>query len=568
MPVGNTTNEFIMERMDLQGEEYLDQEVESVKAFEGPSIQFSRINADNNGLRPYQSKIKNDIYSQWEKVNHVMLQMPTGTGKTIVFTSIVKDILFWCQGHATDAKILIIAHRKELIEQASSKLIGIPHGIIQSGHSMNLKLPIQVASIQTFMSRRNYDKMCTIRFDFIIIDEAHHSMAPGYQKLWNMYPNSKKLGVTATPWRMNHSGFTLLFDELVLSHNVEWFVNNGYLSNYDYISIPRSSQLQHDINDIQRTGIDGDYLISELSSVCDKDKIRAELYKSYKKYADGKKGIIYAIDRIHAHHIAELYATKGVNIAMIDGSTPSEERKSIITDFKAGNIQVIVNVNIFSEGFDCPDIEFVQLARPTKSLSLYLQQVGRALRISPNKSSSLILDNVGLYNRFGTPMANRRWHYHFIGSSNYDADFNDGTSIRRDIMFVEDSERSVDYSEDNEEMAVVEHAEGKKQVRTENANTAVSLSDYNIFRKNGLYGVCDIHNRTIIPPMYEDMHPYNNGYIPFKLKGKWGIMLKNGVIKVKPKYYYIGPFIEGKAEVQNTKDTCKYYINDKLERIG
>lgn len=565
---GKKSEKKTFEKMDLCHEEYLDQEVESVEAYEGPVLHFSHIKADNYGLRPYQSQIKNDVYKLWDKYDNVMLQMPTGTGKTIVFTSIVRDISSWCIENSVDAKILLIAHRKELIEQASEKLSNLPHGIIQSGQPMNLELPIQVASIQTFMSRRNYDRMHRIRFDFIIIDEAHHSMAPGYQKLWDMYPHSKKLGVTATPWRMNHSGFTMLYNDIVLSHDVEWFVNNGYLSNYDYISIPRSSQIQHAINDIYKVGADGDYLVSELSSVCDKDKIRAELYKSYKRYADGKKGIIYAIDRKHAMNIAELYACKGVSIAMIDGTTSSEERKAIIADFKLGVIQVIVNVNIFSEGFDCPNIEFVQLARPTKSLSLYLQQVGRALRASPNKTTSIILDNVGLYNRFGTPMANRRWHYHFVGSSEYSDEFNDGTSVRRDIVSNSENERSTDYSEDDEDMAVVEHAEKGKQVRTENANSAVSLSDYNIFRKNGLYGVCDRRNRTIIPPMYEDMHPYCNGYIPYKLNGKWGIMLKNGVVKVKPKYFYIGPFVEGKAEVQNTEDTDKYYINDKLERIG
>ena len=554
--------------MDNNSEEYLDQEIESVQAFEGPTIHFSHIDSNEVGLRPYQVHIKNDIYNKWDDVENVMLQMPTGTGKTIVFTSIVRDILQWCAHNSPLSQILIIAHRKELIEQASDKLSNIPHGIIQSGVPMNLKLPIQVASIQTFMSCRNYERMRKHRFDFIVIDEAHHAMAPGYQKLWQMYPHSKKLGVTATPWRMSHSGFTSLFDEIVLSHNIEWFVNNGYLSNYDYISIPSRSSIQHEINGISRTGVDGDYLVSELSTVCDKDKIRAQLYKSYKQYADGKKGIIYAIDRKHASNIADMYACKGVSVAMIDGTTPAEERKSIINDFKAGVIQVIVNVNIFSEGFDCPDIEFVQLARPTKSLSLYLQQVGRVLRISTNKSISIILDNVGLYNRFGTPMANRHWRNHFEGATQEGRDFNDGSEIKRDIIFETENEREIDYSEDDEQMALVEHAEQGKQVSTEKANLAVALSDYNIFCKNGLYGVCDSRNRTIIPPMYEDMHPYCNGYIPYKINGKWGIILKNGVVKVKPKYFYIGPFKDGKAEVQNTEYTSKYYINEKLEKIG
>ena len=546
--------------------DYLDEEVEQVSAFAGPAIRFSHIEADNAGLRPYQAEMKLKVYSLWDKMDNVMLQMPTGTGKTIVFTSVVKDIRKWCVEHSPESKILIVAHRKELIDQASRKLGAIPHGIIQSGKRQRLDLPIQVASIQTFISRRNYDTMLRLRFDFIIIDEAHHSMAPGYQKLWDMFPNSKKLGVTATPWRMSHSGFTSLFGDIVLSKSIEWFVNNEYLSNYDYIPIKKNSDIQHAVNAIDKYGADGDYSDAELSSKFDCDKIRAKLYQSYETFVKGKKGIIYAIDRQHASNICELYAVHGVRICMIDGTTPVEERNRLIDEFRAGTIQVIVNVNIFSEGFDCPDIEFIQLARPTKSLSLYLQQVGRALRISPNKDHSVVLDNVGLYNRFGTPMANRHWRSHFIGSD-VEESYNDGSGLKRDIIFENDEPEEKEYDEGSEQMTLVEHTAGGKQIRTEDANSAVALAEYNIFRKNGMYGVCDSRNRTLVPPMYEDMHPYCNGYIPFKQDGKWGIMLKNGTVKVRPKYFYIGPFIEGKAEVQNMPNSPKYRINDKLERV-
>ena len=557
-----------MMNMDLMHDTYLDQEVEVVQPFEQPSICFNRIDANDDGLRPYQAEMKHAVYTLWDRMNNVMLQMPTGTGKTIVFTSIVKDIRRWCIKNSPNSKILIVAHRKELIQQASNKLDKIPHGIIQSGVPQSLHHAIQVASIQTFMSRRHYEQMRKEQFDFIIIDEAHHSMASGYQKLWDMFPLSKKLGVTATPWRMSHSGFRSLFDDIILSRSIEWFVTNGYLSNYDYVSIRRNSETQRTINGINRFGVDGDYLESELSNIFDKDKIRAELYKSYRQFAEGRKGIIYAIDRKHAANIRDMYASHGISICMIDGTTPARERQEMIDDFRSGKIQIIVNVNIFSEGFDCPDVEFIQLARPTKSLSLYLQQVGRGLRISKNKQISIILDNVGLYNRFGTPMANRHWRHHFIGSNESGEGYNDGTEIRRDICFGDETERETDYSEDDEEMLVVEHAEGSKQTRPDEANSAAKLSEYNVFRKNGLYGLCDKRNRTLIPPIFEAMHPYCNGYIPFKQNGLWGIMLCNGTIKVKPKYYYIGPFIDGKAEVQNTKDSPKYFINDKLERIG
>ena len=549
-------------------EEYLDQEVERVEAFSGPQIQFSHIEADNIGLRPYQQQMKEEVYSLWDKMDNLMVQMPTGTGKTIVFTSVVRDIQRWCKVHSRESKILIIAHRKELITQASDKLNDIPHGIIMSGTKQEMQHMVQVASIQTFMSCRNYETMRHYRFDFIIIDEAHHSIASGYQKLWEMYPHSKKLGVTATPWRMNHYGFRSLYSEIVLSKPIEWFVNEHYLSNYDYISIRRNSETQKAVNSIDRYGVDGDYLEAELSNVFDCDHIRAELYKSYKKFADGKKGIIYAIDRRHAANIQDLYASHGVSIRMIDRTTLADERQSIIDDFKAGIVRVIVNVNIFAEGFDCPDIEFIQLARPTRSLTMYLQQVGRGLRISDGKEKSLILDNVGLYNRFGTPMANRHWRHHFNGSeTSGEGGWNDGGLITKDIEIYD---REPDYSEGDEEMEVVEHAEGKKQVRSsESEDTEQGIGEYNVFRdrKTGLYGVCDRRNRTTVPPMYEEMHPYFKGYIPFKHNGKWGIMLKNGTIKVKPKYFYIGPFIEGVAEIKNTEFSPSYHINGKLEKI-
>ncbi len=549
-------------------EEYLDQEVERVEAFSGSLIQFSHIKADSKGLRPYQQQMKEDVYSIWDKMDNLMIQMPTGTGKTIVFTSVVRDIRRWCMQNSPESKILIVAHRKELIAQASSKLKDVPHGIIMNGTKLQMQHMVQVASIQTFMSSRNYETMRHYRFDFIIIDEAHHSIASGYQKLWEMYPHSKKLGVTATPWRMNHCGFRSLFSEIIISKPIEWFVNKHYLSNYDYISIRRNSEIMKAVNSIDRYGVDGDYLESELSNLFDCDHIRAELYKSYKKYADGKKGIIYAIDRRHAANILDLYASHGVSIRMIDGTTPADERKSIIDDFKEGVVRVIVNVNIFSEGFDCPDIEFIQLARPTRSLTMYLQQVGRGLRISDSKEKSLILDNVGLYNRFGTPMANRHWRHHFNGIETRGEDgWNDGGLLTKDIQVYD---REPDYSEGDEVMEVVEHADGQKQVRSsESEDTEQGIGEYNVFRdrKTGLYGVCDRRNRTIVPPMYEDMQPYYKGYIPFKFNGKWGIMLKNGTIKVKPKYFYIGPFIDGIAEIKNTEYSPSYHINGKLEKI-
>ena len=530
-------------------------------------IKYSGIETTDPILFCYQKEMKHHVFTKWDIINNVMVQMPTGTGKTILFASIVRDIQNWIISHNSNSHILILAHVRELIQQAADKLTkrGISCGIIMSGVPMRLDKVVQVASIQTFMSSKNKDRMAQENFDFIIIDEAHHSMAPRYQRLWDIFPNSKKLGVTATPWRMDHSGFTSLYDDIIISHPIEWFVKEGYLSNYDYISIAPNSDIQHEINNIDRFGVDGDYLEEELINKFDKDSIRAKLYESYSKFCQGKKGIIYAINRQHAANIKSTYSSHGVNIEMIDGTTPKARREELLDAFKEGSLQVIVNVNIFSEGFDCPDIEFIQLARPTKSLAMFLQQIGRGLRTSKNKEKGLILDNVGLYNRFGTPMANRRWKYHFIGHSSDPTLYNDGSTITRDIVF---EEREPDYSEGDEQMNLVEHVEGGKQIRSARSEDSnYGICEYNVFKKLGKYGICNRYNRTIIPPIYDDMHPYYKGYIPFKINGKWGIMLGNGIVKVKPKYYYIGAFENGKALVQNTVESELYYINENLERI-
>lgn len=530
-------------------------------------IKYCDIEKKDPILFCYQEEMKHNVFTKWNFMNNIMVQMPTGTGKTILFASIVKDIRNWIIENHSNSHILILAHVRELIQQAADKLKhrGIDAGIIMSGVSQNLNKIVQVASIQTFMSPKNRGRMTMENFDFIIIDEAHHSMAPRYQDLWDLFPESKKLGVTATPWRMDHSGFTSLYDDIIISHPIEWFVKEGYLSNYDYISIAPNSDIQHEINSIDRFGVDGDYLEEELINRFDKDGIRAKLYESYCQFCKGKKGIIYAINRQHAANIKNTYQAHGVSIEMIDGTTPKAVRESLLADFKAGELQVIVNVNIFSEGFDCPDIEFIQLARPTKSLAMFLQQIGRGLRISKDKEKGLILDNVGLYNRFGTPMANRRWHYHFIGHESDTSIYNDGSGIMRDIVF---ANRESDFTEGDEEMTLVEHAEGGCQIRSDKSEDSNhGIGDYNVFKKHGKYGICSRSNRTIIPPVYEDMHPYHKGYIPFKLNGKWGIMLSNGVIKVKPKYFYIGAFKDSKAIVQNTADSEQYYINERLERL-
>ena len=305
-----------------------------------------------------------------------MLQMPTGTGKTFLFTSLIKDLLNHYKTHRLQLNILIVAHRTELLDQISSSLsrYDIPHGFIQGNREQHLWQRVQVGSIFSLLTSRNKTNVKRKSFDYIIVDEAHHSLADTYKRLFEAFPTAKKLGVTATPWRFNHEPFTSLYQRLITTPQVSWFIKEGLLADFDYVSIRPDSRLQQMINDTKLSPM-GDFMSEELEEAFNCQRIRAKVYAAYKKFAYGRKGIIYAISKEHATNLAALYNAKGVTAVAIDCDTPKEERKSLIDDFKEGKIQVLVNVEIFTEGFDCPDVSFIQLARPTRSLALYLQQV-------------------------------------------------------------------------------------------------------------------------------------------------------------------------------------------------
>lgn len=383
-------------------------------------IDYNEFCQNDITLRDYQQLAKEDIFDKWNLFDNILYQMPTGTGKTRLFTSIIRDINIWGLRHNINFRILIIAHRSELIEQSSRSLdkYRIKHGVLAGTmkDKRDLTQAIQVASIQTITHPANQCLIEDLKFDFIIIDEAHHAVASSYQKLWEFCPDAKKLGVTATPWRMNNNGFAQIFDAYIPSMSIKEFIQKGWLATYQYYSIPISSELLKSIDSIREFDIEGDYKNSALAEVCDTLKIRAQLYDSYAKNALGKKGIIYSISREHSEHICSQYQSHGVSIENIDSKTPAKVREAVINAFKNGEIDIIVNVDIFSEGFDCPDIEFIQLARPTKSLVKYIQQVGRGLRKNGDKRC-IILDNVGMYSRFGLPDEVRDWESYFYGES-------------------------------------------------------------------------------------------------------------------------------------------------------
>lgn len=421
-------------------------------------MDFASFIQDNTVLRPHQIEAKAKIFEAWTKYDSVMLQMPTGTGKTYLFTSLINDIINTYKTAHKDIKILIVAHRTELIDQISATLnkFGIAHGFIQGAREQYLWKRVQVGSIMSLLTDKNYYNVCRQKFDYIIVDEAHHSLAETYIRLFGLFPNAKKLGVTATPWRLNHESFLSLYQYLIVSPQISWFINNNLLSDFDYVSIKQDSEIQRLVNKSEVVST-GDFSNVDLDNTFNNQRIRSKLYESYLQFANGRKGIIYAINKCHAAKIAELYSSHGVKAMAIDCDTPRDVRQEMITAFKNREISVLVNVDIFTEGFDCPDVNFIQLARPTKSLSLYLQQVGRGLRIVEGKEKTIILDNVGLYNYFGLPDANRKWQYHFEGRE--DVEHICRSSQDRDSFGMSDFEFTESkFNEDDEQMVVVRGA--------------------------------------------------------------------------------------------------------------
>jgi superfamily II DNA or RNA helicase len=430
--------------------------------------KFSQAQKYHNGLREYQQHNKSAIYKTWGNGStNIMLQMPTGMGKTHLFASIIKDLQDYFFKKACEAqlnsweerqrwalpKILVLVHRIELIEQIHDTLAEkYKHtsGIVSGGMIMGETKNVIVASVQTLSRKKKLDKWeKEVNFDFIIIDEAHHSTADSYRRIRAAWPDARLLGVTATPYRLNHQPFTDVYDKLILSEPVYRFIEKGYLCQYDYCSIKPNSHIQYEIDHLA-TDFSGDYDEQAMEILLNQDRIRASILGTYEKFAKGKKGIVYTINRLHNQMLATLFTSHGYNVAYIDSQTSKEERRKTVDEFRRGEIEIIFNVNIFSEGFDCPDVEFIQLARPTKSLSMYLQQVGRGFRVAKGKKKVIFLDNVGLYNRFGLPSARRAWQHYFEGCEDWEEEKGgDNGSLG------EPHDTGADLSEGNEEVNLI-----------------------------------------------------------------------------------------------------------------
>ena len=399
-------------------------------------------------LFDYQEDMKERIEKALRLHRSVMAQMPTGTGKTYLLTAAIDSFV----EDNPNTKVWIVAHRRELVSQIEETI----KKFYSYSSSKNKSLLVSVKAMSIQWLSRHYNEI-EEEPGMIVIDEAHHALAKTYKEMWEMFPEAKFLGLTATPCRLNGKGFTDLFDVLVQSWSVPEFISKGRLATYDFVSIKSDGVTQRLIDSLQKRGADGDYQNKEMDMLLNKRPSIEKLYQSFEEYGKDRKGIVYAINISHAKKIIELYQEHGIKAVAIDSKTPAAERQADIEAFKKGDIQVLVNVDIFSEGFDCPDVEFVQLARPTLSLVKYLQMVGRGLRVAKGKKNCVIIDNVGLYRVFGLPSQVWNWKATFEGRLKYSR--KKETPKERDFFLMYGKQETMPVGQDSEMMIVMSHEE-------------------------------------------------------------------------------------------------------------
>ena len=506
----------------------------------------------NDTLRDYQQEMKLRLFKEWELHRSVMVQMPTGTGKTHLLAAIVREFL-----RGSGSRVWIVAHRRELVEQIEETV---------SRHGMSKEDGrVRVMSIQWLSrNRKHMDE----EPDLIVIDEAHHALAETYRILWENYPEARKLGMTATPCRLNGKGFTDLFDSLIASWTVAEFIGKGWLSSFDYVSIRANSREQRLIDSLKKRGADGDYQVKEMNEVLNRETSIGRLYESVERYARGKKGIVYAVSIAHARRIAACYSAHGLEAVAIDSRTPASERRELVEAFRRGKVKVLVNVDIFSEGFDCPDVEFVQLARPTLSLAKYLQQVGRGLRKSGDKESCMLIDNVGLHRIFGLPVRERDWEAMFegriLGDTFSRKRAENGLSVACSLL--EEGRREEEWE------MVMTHGQLLDAIRNRNLSdqeegrNALSVLKAFHDRCSGLWGLRR-RNRVTVMPRYKEVFDTCADRAAVCLEdGRTGVVDDNGKPKIIIDRCRRLRFLKGELLAVTGNDGTDAYIDLKTDR--
>lgn len=293
-------------------------------------------------------------------------------------------------------RVLFIVHRRELVSQIKGTFIA---------NDVNMEL-CHVGMVQTVANRIKNGKEPIPAI--ILVDEAHHSLAKTYTNIFESFPNAYVYGFTATPYRLSNKGFTDVFDELILGKSVQWLIDNERLAPFKYYSVNLMD------SDILTHNSTGDFNNDSITKAMQKT-IYGDAVTNYKKFADGKKTIIYTHNVESSINVAEKFKDNGYDALQVDGKTPKQQRELAMELFREGKVNILVNAELYGEGVDVPDCECVILLRPTESLTLFIQQTMRAMRYQPNKQA-IIIDHVGNWYRHGLPNTEHNWQEYFEGS--------------------------------------------------------------------------------------------------------------------------------------------------------
>jgi DNA repair protein RadD len=354
-------------------------------------------------LRPYQTDVITEIEQALEAGQRkIIMVAPTGSGKTVIAAEIAKRAV--AQHHY----VLFLAHRREIITQTRDKLIaaGLSPGIVQAGLEKELRpqANVQVCSIQTLWARAMRSKSMPLPpGTVLVIDECHHARARTYQGIINAYPDAVLYGLTATPCRGDGRGLGSIFTSIIECPQVAELIVGGYLvKSRVYAPVPE------DVAKGVKTQ-SGDYIISQLAGRMNTDELVGDIVTHWHKHGENRPTVVFGVDVAHSVHIKNEFINAGVRAEHLDGETPQGDRDAILARLRSGETQVVCNCMVLTEGFDCPDIGCIVLARPTKQMGLFRQMIGRGLRPAEGKADVVILDHSGAVFRHGLPEDHVNW---------------------------------------------------------------------------------------------------------------------------------------------------------------
>jgi len=345
-------------------------------------------------LRPHQLKAIEDVRAAYaEGCRAPILCAPTGAGKTFTAAEIIKSAI------EKGNRVWFLAHLREILDDTSRRLdvAGIKHGFIMAGKPRNLHEYVQIVSVQTAV-RRSFP----IKPGLIIVDECHLAVANTYKKVIEAAGSPPILGLTGSPCRLDGRGLGELFDRIIPTCSTGELIAEGLLAPVRYYAPSKP-----DLEGIRMRG--GDYALDQLEEAVTRSRITGDAVSHYKRMCGGKRALVFCVSVKHAQHVAAQFKAAGYRAVAISGESTAADRTKALTGLRSGEIQVVCNAQLWVAGVDVPEIECVVLLRPTKSLTFYLQSIGRGLRTAPGKEACVVLDHAGCIFDHGPPDMAREW---------------------------------------------------------------------------------------------------------------------------------------------------------------